>query len=45
VWAWARNPRRFFSKPSDRLHLGIDTLGEQNQNVVAWRHLGESVLA
>jgi hypothetical protein len=32
-------------KAGDRLHLGIEKLGEQNQNVVAWRHLGEIVLA
>jgi 2,4-diketo-3-deoxy-L-fuconate hydrolase len=40
-----QKPAPIFLKPGDRLHLGIDKLGEQNQNVVAWRHLGETVLA
>jgi 2,4-didehydro-3-deoxy-L-rhamnonate hydrolase len=40
-----QKPAPVFLKPGDRLHLGIDKLGEQNQHVVAWRHLGEIVLA
>ena len=39
-----QKPAPIFLKPGDKLHLGIDRLGEQNQNVVAWRHLGEIVL-
>jgi 2-keto-4-pentenoate hydratase/2-oxohepta-3-ene-1,7-dioic acid hydratase in catechol pathway len=39
-----RKPNPVFLKPGDRLHLGVDKLGEQRQSVVAWRHLGDAVL-
>jgi 2-keto-4-pentenoate hydratase/2-oxohepta-3-ene-1,7-dioic acid hydratase in catechol pathway len=37
-------PEPRFLKPGDVMHLGIAGLGEQRQQVVAWRHLGEQVL-
>jgi len=40
-----QKPAPVFLKAGDRLHLGIEKLGEQHQNVVAWRHLGDIVLA
>jgi 2,4-didehydro-3-deoxy-L-rhamnonate hydrolase len=40
-----QKPAPVFLKAGDRLHLGIEKLGEQNQNVVVWRHLGDIVLA
>jgi 2,4-diketo-3-deoxy-L-fuconate hydrolase len=40
-----RKPTPLFLKAGDIMHLGIERLGEQKQNVVAWRHLGEIVLA
>jgi 2-keto-4-pentenoate hydratase/2-oxohepta-3-ene-1,7-dioic acid hydratase in catechol pathway len=39
-----QKPQALFLKAGDKLHLGIEKLGEQKQNVVAWRHLGEIVL-
>ncbi len=33
-----------FLKAGDVMHLGIEKLGEQRQNVVAWHDLGEQVL-
>ena len=33
-------PNPIFLKAGDEMHLGIEKLGEQRQNVVAWRHLG-----
>jgi 2,4-diketo-3-deoxy-L-fuconate hydrolase len=41
----AIKPRPIYLKAGDRLHLGIEKLGEQNQRVVAWRHLGEEIIA
>ena len=32
--AWAKNPPLYL-KPGNRMRLGVDGLGEQNQNVVA----------
>jgi 2-keto-4-pentenoate hydratase/2-oxohepta-3-ene-1,7-dioic acid hydratase in catechol pathway len=40
-----RKPTPLFLKAGDVMHLGIEKLGEQKQRVVAWRHLGEMVLA
>ncbi|HLW24538.1 MAG TPA: fumarylacetoacetate hydrolase family protein [Steroidobacteraceae bacterium] len=37
-------PEPRFLKPGDVMRLGIGGLGEQRQQVVAWRHLGEQVL-
>jgi 2-keto-4-pentenoate hydratase/2-oxohepta-3-ene-1,7-dioic acid hydratase in catechol pathway len=37
-------PEPIYLKPGDEMHLGIDKLGEQRQRVVAWRHLGDTVL-
>lgn len=34
-------PEPIFLKAGDTMHLGIAGLGEQRQQVVAWRHLGE----
>ena len=40
-----KKPLPLFLKPGDVMHLGMDGLGEQQQRVVAWRHLGEAELA
>jgi len=40
-----KKPEPVFLKPGDTMHLGIAGLGEQRQQVVAWRHLGDEVLA
>lgn len=39
-----KKPEAIFLKPGDTMRLGIAGLGEQQQNVVAWRHLGDAVL-
>jgi len=39
-----QKPAPIFLKPGDVMHLGVEKLGEQKQNVVAWRHLGDTVL-
>ena len=39
-----KKPTPIFLKAGDRLHLGIDKLGEQRQRVVGWRHLGAEIL-
>jgi 2,4-diketo-3-deoxy-L-fuconate hydrolase len=41
----AIKPQPIYLKPGDRMHLGIDKLGEQRQQVVAWRHRGEEITA
>jgi 2-keto-4-pentenoate hydratase/2-oxohepta-3-ene-1,7-dioic acid hydratase in catechol pathway len=32
----AKKPQPIFLKPGDAMRLGIDGLGEQRQNIVAW---------
>ena len=39
-----KKPAKIFLKAGDTMRLGIAGLGEQQQNVVAWRHLGDEVL-
>ncbi|MFV1919793.1 fumarylacetoacetate hydrolase family protein [Sphingomonas sp. MJ1 (PH-R8)] len=39
-----KKPHKIFLKAGDTMRLGIAGLGEQQQNVVAWRHLGDEVL-
>jgi 2,4-diketo-3-deoxy-L-fuconate hydrolase len=39
-----QKPHPVFLKEGDIMHLGIDKLGEQRQRVVAWHHLGDTVL-
>jgi 2,4-diketo-3-deoxy-L-fuconate hydrolase len=39
-----KKPESIFLKAGDTMRLGIAGLGEQNQQVVAWRHLGDEVL-
>ncbi|UYY59218.1 fumarylacetoacetate hydrolase family protein [Sphingomonas sp. S2-65] len=39
-----KKPASIFLKPGDTMRLGIAGLGEQQQQVVAWRHLGDEVL-
>lgn len=39
-----KKPEAIFLEPGDTMRLGIAGLGEQRQQVVAWRHLGETVL-
>ncbi len=39
-----KKPQPVFLKAGDTMRLGIEGLGEQRQEVVAWRHLGETVL-
>lgn len=39
-----KKPESIFLKPGDTMRLGIAGLGEQQQPVVAWRHLGDAVL-
>lgn len=39
-----KKPEAIFLKAGDTMRLGIAGLGEQQQNVVAWRHLGDAVL-
>lgn len=39
-----KKPEAIFLKPGDTMRLGIAGLGEQQQNVVEWRHLGDAVL-
>jgi 2,4-diketo-3-deoxy-L-fuconate hydrolase len=41
----AIKPHPIYLKPGDRMHLGIDKLGEQRQRVVAWHPLGEEITA
>jgi 2-keto-4-pentenoate hydratase/2-oxohepta-3-ene-1,7-dioic acid hydratase in catechol pathway len=36
-------PQPIFLRVGDTMRLGIERLGEQNQRVIAWRHLGEEV--
>jgi 2-keto-4-pentenoate hydratase/2-oxohepta-3-ene-1,7-dioic acid hydratase in catechol pathway len=38
-----QKPKPIFLKAGDRMQLGIEKLGEQNQRVVAFRDLGEEV--
>lgn len=40
-----KKPDPIFLKAGDRMHLTIAGLGEQNQQVVAWRQLGDEVNA
>lgn len=40
-----KKPDAVYLKAGDTMRLGITGLGEQNQNVVAWRDLGEGVPA
>ena len=40
-----KKPDAIYLKAGDVMELGIAKLGTQRQNVVAWRHLGEGVLA
>lgn len=40
----SQRPKPIFLKVGDRMQLGIEKLGEQNQRVVAFRDLGEEVL-
>lgn len=40
-----KKPDAVYLKAGDRIRLGITGLGEQQQTVVAWRHLGDEVLA
>jgi 2,4-didehydro-3-deoxy-L-rhamnonate hydrolase len=37
-------PDPIFLKAGDEMHLGIEKLGEQKQQVVAWHHIGDQVL-
>jgi 2-keto-4-pentenoate hydratase/2-oxohepta-3-ene-1,7-dioic acid hydratase in catechol pathway len=39
-----KKPDKIFLKAGDTMRLGIAGLGEQQQNVVAWRNLGDEVL-
>lgn len=39
-----KKPDAIFLKAGDTMRLGIAGLGEQTQQVVAWRHLGDEVL-
>lgn len=39
-----RKPEPRFLRPGDVMRLGISGLGEQQQRVTAWRHLGDEVL-
>ncbi|MBB5710959.1 fumarylacetoacetate hydrolase family protein [Sphingomonas xinjiangensis] len=39
-----KKPQSIFLKTGDTMRLGIAGLGEQQQQVVAWRHLGDEVL-
>lgn len=39
-----KKPEKIFLKAGDSMRLGIAGLGEQQQQVVAWRHLGDAVL-
>lgn len=39
-----KKPNAIYLKAGDTMRLGIAGLGEQNQQVVAWRHLGDAVL-
>jgi len=39
-----KKPESIFLKAGDSMRLGIAKLGEQQQAVVAWRHLGDEVL-
>ena len=39
-----QKPNPIFLKAGDVMHVGVDKLGEQRQRVIAWRHLGDSVL-
>ncbi|WP_404339586.1 fumarylacetoacetate hydrolase family protein [Sphingomonas sp. MMS12-HWE2-04] len=39
-----KKPQSIFLKAGDTMRLGIAGLGEQQQQVVAWRHLGDAVL-
>ncbi len=39
-----KKPEAIFLKAGDTMRLGIAGLGEQQQQVVAWRHLGDTVL-
>ncbi|WP_294394975.1 fumarylacetoacetate hydrolase family protein [uncultured Sphingomonas sp.] len=38
-----KKPQPIFLKEGDVMRLGITGLGEQRQNVVGWRHLGDGV--
>jgi 2-keto-4-pentenoate hydratase/2-oxohepta-3-ene-1,7-dioic acid hydratase in catechol pathway len=40
-----KKPEPIFLKPGDEMRLTIAKLGTQHQNVVAWRQLGDEVLA
>ncbi|GAA0667533.1 2-keto-4-pentenoate hydratase/2-oxohepta-3-ene-1,7-dioic acid hydratase in catechol pathway [Sphingomonas insulae] len=40
-----KKPDAIYLKAGDVMELSIDKLGTQRQQVVAWRHLGEGVLA
>lgn len=39
-----KKPQSIYLKAGDMMTLGIAGLGEQNQQVVEWRHLGDAVL-
>jgi 2-keto-4-pentenoate hydratase/2-oxohepta-3-ene-1,7-dioic acid hydratase in catechol pathway len=39
-----KKPNKIFLKAGDTMRLGIAGLGEQQQNVIAWRDLGDEVL-
>jgi 2,4-didehydro-3-deoxy-L-rhamnonate hydrolase len=39
-----KKPEAIYLKPGDTMRLGIAKLGEQQQRVSAWRHLGDAVL-
>src|SRR5271156_4087166 len=39
-----QKPNPIFLKAGDVMHLGVERLGEQRQRVIAWRHLGDTVL-
>lgn len=39
-----KKPESIFLKAGDTMQLGISGLGEQHQQVVAWRNLGDAVL-
>ena len=34
-----RKPTPIYLKPGDTMRLGIEKLGEQQQNVIAWRRI------
>ena len=40
-----KKPDPIFLKAGDQMRMSIEGLGEQTQPVVAWRHLGDEVLA